>query len=137
MAQQYPESHPKARRKNGQSAKLQRFTIILPSRPGDGRLGIRCFAVISNPPISIFCQAPQEQPYRGGERASEKPPWWRGWPCVSFKGEVPAALREVKSYIVWIWAYCKAGASIKGDSKKTLQGVIDEVKAAVKRSFCH
>jgi len=85
---------------------------------------IRCFARDSaiRQHDRYSGQAPKNNPIVVVKRASEKPPWWRGWPCVSFRVQVPAGRLGSRSYIVWIWAYCRAGASIKGEFEKTPAG---------------
>lgn len=130
MAQHTPD-HTQAPPQNGQSA-LQRFTHNFTQQARDGRLDpVLCRDSAIRQMIDILARRRKNNPIVVGEAGVGKTALVEGLALRIVQGEVPAALREVELHCLDL-GLLQAGASIKGEFEKRLQGVIDEVKAAVK-----
>ena len=126
-AQQAPE----APATSGDSA-LARFTHDITRQAREGKLDpVLCRDQALRQMIDILARRRKNNPIVVGEAGVGKTAIVEGLALRIAAGEVPDALRNVELLSLDL-GLLQAGASIKGEFERRLQGVIDEVKSAAK-----
>jgi len=118
MAQHTPRSHP-GHAAEWQSA-TERFYHNFTQQARDGPTDPVLLPVIQHPPMIDIPGSAARQPIRGGEAGVGKTALVEGLALRIVQGESAAALKGGKSYIVWIWAYCRPAPA--SGIQKPLQG---------------
>lgn len=115
----------------GDSA-LARFTHNITRQARDGKLDpVLCRDQALRQMIDILARRRKNNPIVVGEAGVGKTAIVEGLALRIAAGEVPEALRDVELLSLDM-GLLQAGASIKGEFERRLQGVIDEVKGAAK-----
>ncbi len=115
----------------GADSALSRFTHNFTQQARDGRLDpVLCRDAAIRQMIDILARRRKNNPIVVGEAGVGKTAVVEGLALRIVQGEVPAALQGVELHCLDL-GLLQAGASIKGEFEKRLQGVIDEVKASV------
>lgn len=126
--QQNPPGKPAA---PGES-NLQRFTHNFTQRARDGKLDpVLCRDDAIRQMIDILARRRKNNPIVVGEAGVGKSALVEGLALRIAAGEVPDVLRGVE-LLGLDMGLLQAGASVKGEFERRLQGVIDEVKGAAK-----
>ena len=130
LAHQQPgPSSPGSASIHGESA-LQRFTHDLTQQAADGRLDpVLCRDNEIRQMIDILARRRKNNPIVIGEAGVGKTAIVEGLALRIIANEVPDALKQVQLRVLDM-GLLQAGASIKGEFERRLQGVIDEVKSA-------
>ena len=115
----------------GDSA-LARFTHNITAQAREGRLDpVLCRDQALRQMIDILARRRKNNPIVVGEAGVGKTAIVEGLALRIAAGEVPETLRDVELLSLDL-GLLQAGASIKGEFERRLQGVIDEVKAAAR-----
>lgn len=113
------------------STALQRYSHNLTSQAREGKLDpVLCRDSAIRQMIDILARRRKNNPIVVGEAGVGKTAIVEGLALRIVAGEVPQALQGVDLLCLDL-GLLQAGASIKGEFEKRLQGVIDEVKASV------
>ena len=129
LSEQAPAVTP--RRTEAESA-LQRFTHNFTQQARDGKLDpVLCRDVPIRQMIDILARRRKNNPIVVGEAGVGKTALVEGLALRIAASEVPAALQGVELLCLDL-GLLQAGASVKGEFERRLQGVIDEVKASAK-----
>ncbi|PCC98724.1 type VI secretion system ATPase TssH [Halopseudomonas pelagia] len=129
LAQQATTAAPQPSK--GADSALSRFTHNFTQQARDGRLDpVLCRDAAIRQMIDILARRRKNNPIVVGEAGVGKTAVVEGLALRIVQGEVPAALQGVELHCLDL-GLLQAGASIKGEFEKRLQGVIDEVKASV------
>ncbi|MBQ0777529.1 MAG: type VI secretion system ATPase TssH [Pseudomonas sp.] len=129
LAQQATKAVPQPSK--GADSALSRFTHNFTQQARDGRLDpVLCRDAAIRQMIDILARRRKNNPIVVGEAGVGKTAVVEGLALRIVQGEVPAALQAVELHCLDL-GLLQAGASIKGEFEKRLQGVIDEVKASV------
>ncbi len=111
---------------------LQRFTHNFTQRARDGKLDpVLCRDGAIRQMIDILARRRKNNPIVVGEAGVGKSALVEGLALRIAAGEVPEVLRGVE-LLGLDMGLLQAGASVKGEFERRLQGVIDEVKGAAK-----
>ena len=111
---------------------LARFTHNFTQQARDGKLDpVLCRDAAIRQMIDILARRRKSNPIVVGEAGVGKTAIVEGLALRIASGEVPAALKGVELLCLDL-GLLQAGASIKGEFERRLQGVIDEVKASPK-----
>ncbi|PAU87427.1 type VI secretion system ATPase TssH [Pseudomonas sp. WN033] len=111
---------------------LSRFTHNITAQARDGKLDpVLCRDQALRQMIDILARRRKNNPIVVGEAGVGKTAIVEGLALRIAAGEVPESLRDVELLSLDL-GLLQAGASIKGEFERRLQGVIDEVKAAAK-----
>ncbi|GAD64358.1 type VI secretion system ATPase TssH [Aquipseudomonas alcaligenes] len=111
---------------------LQRFTHNFTQRARDGKLDpVLCRDDAIRQMIDILARRRKNNPIVVGEAGVGKSALVEGLALRIAAGEVPDVLRGVELFGLDM-GLLQAGASVKGEFERRLQGVIDEVKGAAK-----
>jgi type VI secretion system protein VasG len=111
---------------------LQRFTHNFTQRARDGKLDpVLCRDGAIRQMIDILARRRKNNPIVVGEAGVGKTALVEGLALRIAAGEVPEVLRGVE-LLGLDMGLLQAGASVKGEFERRLQGVIDEVKGAAK-----
>ncbi|BCR26957.1 type VI secretion system ATPase TssH [Aquipseudomonas alcaligenes] len=111
---------------------LQRFTHNFTQRARDGKLDpVLCRDDAIRQMIDILARRRKNNPIVVGEAGVGKSALVEGLALRIAAGEVPEVLRGVE-LLGLDMGLLQAGASVKGEFERRLQGVIDEVKGAAK-----
>lgn len=111
---------------------LQRFTHNFTQRARDGRLDpVLCRDEAIRQMIDILARRRKNNPIVVGEAGVGKTALVEGLALRIAAGEVPQALHDVE-LLVLDMGLLQAGASVKGEFERRLQGVIDEVQGAAR-----
>jgi type VI secretion system protein VasG len=111
---------------------LQRFTHNFTQRARDGKLDpVLCRDAAIRQMIDILARRRKNNPIVVGEAGVGKTAVVEGLALRIAQGDVPQALADVELLCLDL-GLLQAGASIKGEFERRLQGVIDEVKASLK-----
>ncbi len=130
LAQQ-PQSAPGKAAPAGES-NLARFTHNFTQQARDGKLDpVLCRDAAIRQMIDILARHRKSNPIVVGEAGVGKTAIVEGLALRIAQGEVPDALKGVELLCLDL-GLLQAGASVKGEFERRLQGVIDEVKAAPK-----
>ncbi len=130
LAQQ-PQSAPGKAAPAGES-NLARFTYNFTQQARDGKLDpVLCRDAAIRQMIDILARRRKSNPIVVGEAGVGKTAIVEGLALRIAQGEVPDALKGVDLLCLDL-GLLQAGASVKGEFERRLQGVIDEVKAAPK-----
>ena len=114
----------------GPTSALQRFTHNLTRQAREGKLDpVLCRDTAIRQVVDILARRRKNNPIVVGEAGVGKTAIVEGLALRIAQGEVPAALRHVEVYCLDL-GLLQAGASIKGEFEKRLQGVIDEIRNA-------
>ena len=130
MSQQQPNPPGKAAAPG--ESNLQRFTHNFTQRARDGKLDpVLCRDDAIRQMIDILARRRKNNPIVVGEAGVGKSALVEGLALRIAAGEVPEVLRGVE-LLGLDMGLLQAGASVKGEFERRLQGVIDEVKGAAK-----
>ncbi len=130
LAQQ-PQSAPGKAAPAGES-NLARFTHNFTLQARDGKLDpVLCRDAAIRQMIDILARRRKSNPIVVGEAGVGKTAIVEGLALRIAQGEVPDALKGVELLCLDL-GLLQAGASVKGEFERRLQGVIDEVKASPK-----
>ncbi|TLX61209.1 type VI secretion system ATPase TssH [Stutzerimonas nosocomialis] len=130
LAQQ-PQSAPGKAAPAGES-NLARFTHNFTQQARDGKLDpVLCRDAAIRQMIDILARRRKSNPIVVGEAGVGKTAIVEGLALRIAQGEVPDALKGVELLCLDL-GLLQAGASVKGEFERRLQGVIDEVKASPK-----
>jgi type VI secretion system protein VasG len=130
MAQQPEQSAGKA--PNTGESNLKRFTHNFTQQARDGKLDpVLCRDAAIRQMIDILARRRKSNPIVVGEAGVGKTAIVEGLALRIAAGEVPDALKGVELLCLDL-GLLQAGASVKGEFERRLQGVIDEVKASPK-----
>ena len=130
MAQQPEQSAGKA--PNTGESNLSRFTHNFTQQARDGKLDpVLCRDAAIRQMIDILARRRKSNPIVVGEAGVGKTAIVEGLALRIAAGEVPDALKGVELLCLDL-GLLQAGASVKGEFERRLQGVIDEVKASPK-----
>lgn len=130
MAQQPEQSTGKA--PNSGESNLKRFTHNFTQQARDGKLDpVLCRDAAIRQMIDILARRRKSNPIVVGEAGVGKTAIVEGLALRIAAGEVPDALKGVELLCLDL-GLLQAGASVKGEFERRLQGVIDEVKASPK-----
>lgn len=130
MAQQPEPSAVKA--PNTGESNLKRFTHNFTQQARDGKLDpVLCRDAAIRQMIDILARRRKSNPIVVGEAGVGKTAIVEGLALRIAAGEVPDALKGVELLCLDL-GLLQAGASVKGEFERRLQGVIDEVKASPK-----
>lgn len=111
---------------------LSRFTHNFTQQARDGKLDpVLCRDVAIRQMIDILARRRKNNPIVVGEAGVGKTAIVEGLALRIASGEVPAALKGVELLCLDL-GLLQAGASVKGEFERRLQGVIDEVKGSPK-----
>ncbi len=111
---------------------LARFTHNFTQQARDGKLDpVLCRDAAIRQMIDILARRRKNNPIVVGEAGVGKTAIVEGLALRIAAGEVPEALRGVELLCLDL-GMLQAGASVKGEFERRLQGVIDEVKASAK-----
>lgn len=111
---------------------LQRFTHNYTQQARDGKLDpVLCRDAAIRQMIDILARRRKNNPIVVGEAGVGKTAVVEGLALRIVRGDVPEALAGVELLCLDL-GLLQAGASIKGEFERRLQGVIDEVKVALK-----
>ncbi|WP_314409281.1 type VI secretion system ATPase TssH [Pseudomonas kuykendallii] len=111
---------------------LQRFTHNFTQQARDGKLDpVLCRHAAIRQMIDILARRRKNNPIVVGEAGVGKTAVVEGLALRIVRGDVPEALAGVELLCLDL-GLLQAGASIKGEFERRLQGVIDEVKVALK-----
>lgn len=128
LAQQ-PQSAPGKAAPAGES-NLSRFTHNFTQQARDGKLDpVLCRDAAIRQMIDILARRRKSNPIVVGEAGVGKTAIVEGLALRIANGEVPDALKGVELLCLDL-GLLQAGASVKGEFERRLQGVIDEVKAS-------
>ena len=128
---QQPSTQPGKPAAPGES-NLQRFTHNFTQRARDGKLDpVLCRDGAIRQMIDILARRRKNNPIVVGEAGVGKTALVEGLALRIAAGEVPEVLRGVE-LLGLDMGLLQAGASVKGEFERRLQGVIDEVKGAAK-----
>lgn len=131
LAQQPQANTAKAPAAGGES-NLQRFTHNFTQQARDGKLDpVLCRDDAIRQMIDILARRRKSNPIVVGEAGVGKTAIVEGLALRIATGEVPDALKGVELLCLDL-GLLQAGASVKGEFERRLQGVIDEVKASPK-----
>ncbi|WP_405119423.1 type VI secretion system ATPase TssH [Pseudomonas leptonychotis] len=130
MAQQPEQTAGKA--PNSGESNLKRFTHNFTQQARDGKLDpVLCRDAAIRQMIDILARRRKSNPIVVGEAGVGKTAIVEGLALRIAAGEVPDALKGVELLCLDL-GLLQAGASVKGEFERRLQGVIDEVKASPK-----
>ncbi len=130
LAQQPPQVAGKAAA--GGESNLARFTHNFTQQARDGKLDpVLCRDAAIRQMIDILARRRKSNPIVVGEAGVGKTAIVEGLALRIAAGEVPDALKGIELLCLDL-GLLQAGASVKGEFERRLQGVIDEVKAAPK-----
>jgi type VI secretion system protein VasG len=130
ISQQQPNPPGKAAAPG--ESNLQRFTHNFTQRARDGKLDpVLCRDDAIRQMIDILARRRKNNPIVVGEAGVGKSALVEGLALRIAAGEVPDVLRGVE-LLGLDMGLLQAGASVKGEFERRLQGVIDEVKGAAK-----
>lgn len=130
LAQQ-PQAAPGKAALAGES-NLSRFTHNFTQQARDGKLDpVLCRDAAIRQMIDILARRRKSNPIVVGEAGVGKTAIVEGLALRIAHGEVPDALKSVELLCLDL-GLLQAGASVKGEFERRLQGVIDEVKASPK-----
>lgn len=130
ISQQQPNPPGKAAAPG--ESNLQRFTQNFTQRARDGKLDpVLCRDDAIRQMIDILARRRKNNPIVVGEAGVGKSALVEGLALRIAAGEVPDVLRGVE-LLGLDMGLLQAGASVKGEFERRLQGVIDEVKGAAK-----
>ncbi|MCQ4309792.1 type VI secretion system ATPase TssH [Pseudomonas stutzeri] len=130
LAQQ-PQAAPGKAAPAGES-NLSRFTHNFTQQARDGKLDpVLCRDAAIRQMIDILARRRKSNPIVVGEAGVGKTAIVEGLALRIAHGEVPDALKSVELLCLDL-GLLQAGASVKGEFERRLQGVIDEVKASPK-----
>ena len=130
LSQQQPNPPGKAAAPG--ESNLQRFTHNFTQRARDGKLDpVLCRDDAIRQMIDILARRRKNNPIVVGEAGVGKSALVEGLALRIAAGEVPEVLRGVE-LLGLDMGLLQAGASVKGEFERRLQGVIDEVKGAAK-----
>ncbi|WP_258190312.1 type VI secretion system ATPase TssH [Stutzerimonas azotifigens] len=130
LAQQ-PQAAPGKATPAGES-NLERFTHNFTQQARDGKLDpVLCRDSAIRQMIDILARRRKSNPIVVGEAGVGKTAIVEGLALRIANGEVPDALKGVELLCLDL-GLLQAGASVKGEFERRLQGVIDEVKASPK-----
>ncbi len=130
ISQQQPNPPGKAAAPG--ESNLQRFTHNFTQRARDGKLDpVLCRDDAIRQMIDILARRRKNNPIVVGEAGVGKSALVEGLALRIAAGEVPEVLRGVE-LLGLDMGLLQAGASVKGEFERRLQGVIDEVKGAAK-----
>ncbi|MDH0142790.1 type VI secretion system ATPase TssH [Aquipseudomonas alcaligenes] len=130
ISQQQPNQPGKAAAPG--ESNLQRFTHNFTQRARDGKLDpVLCRDDAIRQMIDILARRRKNNPIVVGEAGVGKSALVEGLALRIAAGEVPEVLRGVE-LLGLDMGLLQAGASVKGEFERRLQGVIDEVKGAAK-----
>ena len=130
LAQQ-PQSAPGKAAPAGES-NLARFTHNFTQQARDGKLDpVLCRDAAIRQMIDILARRRKSNPIVVGEAGVGKTAIVEGLALRIANGEVPDALKGIELLCLDL-GLLQAGASVKGEFERRLQGVIDEVKASPK-----
>jgi type VI secretion system protein VasG len=130
LAQQSQATMPKAA-PAGESS-LSRFTHNFTQQARDGKLDpVLCRDAAIRQMINILARRRKSNPIVVGEAGVGKTAIVEGLALRIANGEVPDALKGVELLCLDL-GLLQAGASVKGEFERRLQGVIDEVKSSPK-----
>ncbi|WP_296218254.1 type VI secretion system ATPase TssH [Pseudomonas sp. UBA2684] len=116
----------------GGESNLSRFTHNFTQQARDGKLDpVLCRDGAIRQMIDILARRRKNNPIVVGEAGVGKTAIVEGLALRIANGEVPAVLKGVELLCLDL-GLLQAGASVKGEFERRLQGVIDEVKAAPK-----
>lgn len=116
----------------GGESNLSRFTHNFTQQARDGKLDpVLCRDGAIRQMIDILARRRKSNPIVVGEAGVGKTAIVEGLALRIAAGEVPAALKGVELLCLDL-GLLQAGASVKGEFERRLQGVIDEVKASPK-----
>ncbi|WP_326429161.1 type VI secretion system ATPase TssH [Stutzerimonas frequens] len=116
----------------GGESNLARFTHNFTQQARDGKLDpVLCRDSAIRQMIDILARRRKNNPIVVGEAGVGKTAIVEGLALRIVSGEVPAALKGVELLCLDL-GLLQAGASVKGEFERRLQGVIDEVKASSK-----
>ncbi|QLC73195.1 type VI secretion system ATPase TssH [Pseudomonas sp. LPB0260] len=111
---------------------LKRFTHNFTQQARDGKLDpVLCRDAAIRQMVDILARRRKNNPIVVGEAGVGKTAIVEGLALRIASGEVPEALRGVELLCLDL-GLLQAGASVKGEFERRLQGVIDEVKASPK-----
>jgi type VI secretion system protein VasG len=117
---------------NSGESNLSRFTHNFTQQARDGKLDpVLCRDGAIRQMIDILARRRKSNPIVVGEAGVGKTAIVEGLALRIAAGEVPAALKGVELLCLDL-GLLQAGASVKGEFERRLQGVIDEVKASPK-----
>lgn len=129
LAQELPQSNRAA---PSSESNLQRFTHNFTQQARDGKLDpVLCRDSAIRQMIDILARRRKNNPIVVGEAGVGKTAIVEGLALRIAHGEVPEVLRGVELLCLDL-GLLQAGASVKGEFERRLQGVIDEVKSAPK-----
>ncbi|MBE7374331.1 type VI secretion system ATPase TssH [Pseudomonas lopnurensis] len=116
----------------GDASNLARFTHDFTQRARDGKLDpVLCRDAAIRQMIDILARRRKNNPIVVGEAGVGKTAIVEGLALRIAAGEVPEALKGVRLLCLDL-GLLQAGASVKGEFERRLQGVIDEVKGSPK-----
>jgi len=116
----------------GGESNLSRFTYNFTQQARDGKLDpVLCRDSAIRQMIDILARRRKNNPIVVGEAGVGKTAIVEGLALRIAAGEVPVALKGVELLCLDL-GLLQAGASVKGEFERRLQGVIDEVKASPK-----
>lgn len=116
----------------GGESNLKRFTHNFTQQARDGKLDpVLCRDSAIRQMIDILARRRKNNPIVVGEAGVGKTAIVEGLALRIAAGEVPQALKDVELLCLDM-GLLQAGASVKGEFERRLQGVIDEVKSAPK-----
>ncbi|MDO8698677.1 MAG: AAA family ATPase, partial [Pseudomonas sp.] len=128
---QQPQQNPGSPATAGET-NLQRFTHNFTQQARDGKLDpVLCRDSAIRQMIDILARRRKNNPIVVGEAGVGKTAIVEGLALRIASGEVPQVLKDVELLCLDM-GLLQAGASVKGEFERRLQGVIDEVKAAPK-----
>ncbi|MDP3848349.1 MAG: type VI secretion system ATPase TssH [Pseudomonas sp.] len=128
---QQPQQNPGSSAAAGET-NLQRFTHNFTQQARDGKLDpVLCRDSAIRQMIDILARRRKNNPIVVGEAGVGKTAIVEGLALRIASGEVPQVLKDVELLCLDM-GLLQAGASVKGEFERRLQGVIDEVKAAPK-----
>jgi type VI secretion system protein VasG len=128
---QQPQHNPGSSAAAGET-NLQRFTHNFTQQARDGKLDpVLCRDSAIRQMIDILARRRKNNPIVVGEAGVGKTAIVEGLALRIASGEVPQVLKDVELLCLDM-GLLQAGASVKGEFERRLQGVIDEVKAAPK-----
>ena len=114
----------------GEASNLARFTHDFTQRARDGKLDpVLCRDAAIRQMIDILARRRKNNPIVVGEAGVGKTAIVEGLALRIAAGEVPEALKGVRLLCLDL-GLLQAGASVKGEFERRLQGVIDEVKGS-------
>jgi len=130
FARSQQAAQPLDRQTDDGESNLARFTHNFTQQARDGRLDpVLCRDNAIRQMIDILARRRKNNPIVVGEAGVGKTAIVEGLALRIASGEVPQALRDVELLCLDL-GLLQAGASIKGEFERRLQGVIDEVKAS-------